>query len=420
MINVLVIVMEGIAAWLCLHCAFGEKISKTGRNIAFFVIYLALYWLCCCLSVEKIFGLSVFVWLFVWGKIQFNRIAKELMLKTIICIIILGLIEIASMFIYSIFLDYVYDVQIKYFIGTLISLVLSFAIYNVFVRQKLIRKKLFWDNLIEVCIGLFFLFIIVLKIEFELNKRISLVFVLYFVILAIAFVILYNKQKIIYSLETKKLTYEMHNIYGRAYNDLLNEIRRKQHDYKNQLYAITSINMTAQSLTELKEKQSNYILLIEKDNELDYLLTNCNNSILAGYLYSVLSKYKQEGFNVKVNISVKSDEINSQTKDIIEIFGILLNNAYEYLNEFNINKKVIKVGLLEKSSGFEISVSNISDKLSNSSIEEMFVLGKSTKGNGRGLGLSSLKTIVKKYSGEIWTSCEEKHDEYWLQFIVKI
>ena len=50
----------------------------------------------------------------------------------------------------------------------------------------------------------------------------------------------------------------------------------------------------------------------------------------------------------------------------------------------------------------------------------MFKLGYSTKGEGRGIGLASLKTLVKEYNGKLSVENEELEDINWLKIKVEI
>ena len=60
---------------------------------------------------------------------------------------------------------------------------------------------------------------------------------------------------------------ELQRIYGGMYEDLLGEIRRKQHDYKNQLGAIRSIHMVAESNIELKDIEQIILTAFRKELE---------------------------------------------------------------------------------------------------------------------------------------------------------
>lgn len=84
------------------------------------------------------------------------------------------------------------------------------------------------------------------------------------IFLAIAFSCLYRLEQARVEIEKKNYELKLQKVYGGAYEELLAEVRRRQHDYKNQLGAIYSMHLTAGSLEELVNMQKNMQIFLKK------------------------------------------------------------------------------------------------------------------------------------------------------------
>ena len=221
-------------------------------------------------------------------------------------------------------------------------------------------------------------------------------------------------------MEIKDLEIELHNIYGSAYSELLDRVRRRQHDFNNQLSAIYSMHITATSLDELVERQRQYMDRLSEDCRYDSILTRCENPILAGYLYNRCLACENFGIDVDYDISIEQAKSPLPLHQLVELLGIFFDNACESLVDSKLQPTVIKFALLEDTEKIVLSVANPSRYMKNAEIEKMFLSGVSTKGKDRGLGLARAKEIVKCYDSEIKvTNCKEENVN-WLRFEIEI
>ena len=154
-------------------------------------------------------------------------------------------------------------------------------------------------------------------------------------------------QKAKHDLEKRKLELEIEDIYGHAYQELISEVRRNQHDFQNQLAAIYSMHLTATSLEDLVEKQKNYGNVLLEEHRYDRILTGCNNPILAGYLYYRCVAYEKKNIRVDYHIQVDKGDCRLSLHEVIEILGILLTNAYESYQAQRKESAVISLALAE-------------------------------------------------------------------------
>lgn len=155
--------------------------------------------------------------------------------------------------------------------------------------------------------------------------------------------------------------------------ELVKEIRAKQHEFDNHLNAILNMHLTIDNYEELVAKQSEYITEIAReDDSRKYLpLLKISDKILAGFIYS------------KIVRAPEYVRIDSQNDKLI----------------FTIKNQVENIGLGE--------------------ISHFFEKGFSTKEDGKkhGLGLYNAKMLVNRYHGEITVEIEERK---YISFVVVI
>lgn len=234
------------------------------------------------------------------------------------------------------------------------------------------------------------------------------------------FYYLYKWQQTKHEMEQKDYELKLQQIYGGAYEELLNGIRRRQHDYKNQLSAIYSMHLTANSFEELVEMQTKYEPAIKADSRYDSILTCCNNPVLAGYIYSRCLFCEDNKIAVDYSIHLKEASCNFTIYEIIEILGILINNACESIIANDSIHKKIRLDFLEEEGDIRFAVANPAEYVPYCKIEKMFEYGYSDKGKDRGIGLSRVLELVKKYGDEIEVSNQMLNEQNWINFIIVI
>lgn len=198
-----------------------------------------------------------------------------------------------------------------------------------------------------------------------------------------------NKHK-----EKQKKIYED---YLPVINELIAELRAKQHEFDNHIQALNMLTVTGTNYEDVVNSMKTYINEIESNNELIDLI-KLDNRILAGFLYSKMKRAKE--LNIKFQITMDNYEFRSKLKDyeLIEVIGNLIDNGFETGVEDN-----IVILILEREEDMNIiEVRNKHPYLKSDYIAKMFNKGFSTKSDSdRGCGLYNVKDIVNKYNGEI-------------------
>jgi two-component system sensor histidine kinase AgrC len=110
------------------------------------------------------------------------------------------------------------------------------------------------------------------------------------------------------------------------------------------------------------------------------------------------------GIQVKFEAVEEIRILHIDTVIMVRIIGILLDNAFEEVSSLDI--RLVNVGLVKDENDVIFYVSN-QCKEEHYDAEEMVKKGYTTKGNGRGTGLSNLANFSSKYKNIfIETKCE--------------
>lgn len=107
--------------------------------------------------------------------------------------------------------------------------------------------------------------------------------------------------------------------------------------------------------------------------------------------------------------------------EIIEILGILIDNACEHVKMESSLEQRIKLEFQEDTEKVVFSISNPAKYISFSKIDRMFVSGYSSKGKNRGIGLARVRELVEKYAAKIMVSNSNPYGkENWICFLLEI
>ena len=137
------------------------------------------------------------------------------------------------------------------------------------------------------------------------------------VVLSLVVVFVLTKRKNLVSEMELNIT----RVYGGMFEDVISDIRRKQHNYKEQIAAIYSTHKTAQSLDELIECQKGYCDMLQEDSKYDFILTACHEPILAGFIYYKCLDCLSKNIIVECNIRVNQWNCEIKLYELIEVLG---------------------------------------------------------------------------------------------------
>lgn len=248
----------------------------------------------------------------------------------------------------------------------------------------------------------------------------AIFFAIYFALLLI--LVIWEWQKTRNESEKRKVQLELNQVYFGAYEELIQSIRERQHDFKNHLNAIEGMIYSIDNYEELVTEQKKYLKNVTGDVELTRLLTLVENPLIAGFLNCKISKAQKLGIETKYDCVFPKCEMQLPEFQIVEMMGILLDNAIEEMDDENIIDKILIMELKARDRTMEFSVSNTYSGNLNIDISRIFERGYSSKGADRGIGLAKLKRMVNENRGEVYASQEKLENIMMIKvgFIINI
>lgn len=124
---------------------------------------------------------------------------------------------------------------------------------------------------------------------------------------------------------------KMLNVYEKylpIIDDLMKELRSKQHEFDNHIQAINMISVTNTDYESIVASMKKYIKDLDVNSEFEKLI-KLDNKILAGFLYNKSIKAKEYGIDFQIDIKDYGFNINLKDYELIEVIGNLINNTFE-------------------------------------------------------------------------------------------
>lgn len=216
-----------------------------------------------------------------------------------------------------------------------------------------------------------------------------------------------------------KLESRIRHEYMESYQDVITQIRRRQHKIKNQINTAYSMFRIYDTYDELVANQKEYLARI-----VDYELPNdaiaLEEPSVVALIYEKLNEAVER--EIHVETSFRCSMADSRISDIVwvDIIGTLLDNAIEALEDYDGERKIwLAINKTDRNK-ISVQVRNTYRRLTVAETGRFFELGYSTKGEGRGVGLYNIKRIVDKNKGEIIAASEEAGDGYAIRIEIII
>ncbi|WP_195988819.1 GHKL domain-containing protein [Clostridium sp. D53t1_180928_C8] len=289
----------------------------------------------------------------------------------------------------------------------LVTCIMSILIYLLSTNKAIKRVKFsnFFSKYKSINIIILNLFVFFLLIKVLMANRLMSTKIIIPITILGLILIGVNCYFYVYLYKTlnEKKKSEIKTSFNPLINDLMGKLKANEHEYKNHLNTIWSI---AQVTTpeEIKEKLQEYISNIVDDTEEFSMLLNVENTIIKAVLYNKGQRAEKLGVKYTYNIKSNFKDISLDNSELTVILSNLLNNAIEATSM--IKKKELEVILEEDNRYYIINVKNMTEGLKGEDLSNIFKMGYSTKGEGRGYGLYNVKNIVDKYRGKIQLSLD--------------
>ncbi|GAC44727.1 hypothetical protein PLO_0199 [Pediococcus acidilactici NGRI 0510Q] len=204
--------------------------------------------------------------------------------------------------------------------------------------------------------------------------------------------------------------------YAAVLEDGYRNLRKIKHDYVNVISSSLFL-LEDQEYADLRKYYKETLTMLNADDKYDEIrigdLQNIGNSALKGIIAYKLIQAEHQKLKIHFECIQPIGELHVANVHIVEIVGILMDNAIEYVET---NGGQIDVVVTVNEGYRSILIRNSLKKASKTNLREIFQEGYTTKGNHEGIGLSSLRDITAKEDHlEVMTSIE---NGYFLQEIV--
>lgn len=415
----LILLTEILTVLECLQIAFKQELKFDRYMAGIILIDLVIYTGINMKFIPMICSVLFFLLVFVYCYFKFKQTIAKTLVRFIVGLSLMGCIEGIA----SIIMNLVVNANNSISILFLSSLFVWLFTHILKKKISLVGDK----KIVKVDKGMFGIVIfyalsfVGLFVDYYFNQGLVNIYVVVILtFLVFGFVYIYRLEQAQNEIEKKNYELQVQQIYGGAYEKLLTEVRRKQHDYKNQLGALYSMHLTAKSFEELVDMQKEYGNALQSDCKFDSILTCCDNSVLAGYIYYRCISCEKEGIAIDYDIHLEQAECCFALHEIIEILGILIDNACENFATVQTDDKRIGLEFQEDKEKIIFKVSNPANYASFSEIDKMFTYGYSSKGENRGIGLARVFELVKKYAAEIKVLNCLNNEENWINFTLEI
>ena len=417
-VTLITLLAEALMVLLCLHTAFGKKFKFDWATVGIVLVDIVLFMLVNLRYIPQVYAVIIlYILIGISSVLRFKTSMGKTLVLLVVSFTTSSLLEVVVHYVIA-QIGIIKNVNLNSLVASILALSIAIVIYRIFCGR--IKSIKITKSLIYTMIFGGFTYSAMFVEYYQYSSDINLYFVIILTLLLIGYFYLYALEQAQSVIERKALERELQDVYGETYQELLNEVRRKQHDFKNQMGALRSMALVAGSMEELIDMQNEYSKELTKDNKFDSVLLNCNNPILAGYIYSRCSSCEMQGIEVDYNIKVDQATCDWGIHELIEVVGILLDNACEelYMNEYQ--ERIVSFAFIEGEKQMEIGISNPSKEMSISEIERLFDKGYSTKGENRGLGLTRVLELVNKYNDLIETSNKSVNNRNWIDFRIII
>lgn len=418
-IEIVAYLCEYIMQLLCIHAFLGKKIKIDVKAVIVGLLYVSILVLAANYKMSNMITIVVQIILLLYVSLAFKLKIVDNIIVILLNLLISSSVQTIASLPISIFYKEISEEHLMMLLINMISLLVMIVITRTIKLNKLYNKAIKWDIIIVRVLCIVFFLYIYLFIRYKITEDMEiLAYFISAIMVCVVIKIVLDWKQDRYEMKQKSLELHMYELYGKTFEGMIENIRIRQHDFKNQLAAIYGMHLTAENFEELVENQKKYCDYLMEESRYDSILTKCNDRILAGFLYTKFNEWEKKGIKFKFDILLKDSKCKLATYELIKISGILIDNAAEHERECECHKSVEYVlsGDVDK---VEIICRNQSDYIPMSEIENFFKKGYSTKGRNRGIGLFDVKKLLEG-KGEVVVNNKLVNDKNYIEFMIKI
>jgi two-component system sensor histidine kinase AgrC len=243
---------------------------------------------------------------------------------------------------------------------------------------------------------------------------ISLLLILSIIFIIVNFLVLYINNRYI----QQKSEYEQLKVYTSIVENLISDIRKFRHDYINIVSSFQGFieNNDMEGLKEYYQKEIVNESKVVNTNTNMLQLQNIKNPAVKGLLSSKIVQAEDLGIGLHFEVLDEIENIPVRTIDICKILGILMDNAIEAAEESK--DKALDIGIMKENDYILIVISN--SYKAQPDLSKIFLEGFSTKGENRGIGLSTVKNLTDRHYTNILLNTLLEKNRFKQELSIKV
>jgi len=341
-------------------------------------------------------GMTIF---FLWG----NPKTKYLFYWGIVIIVAIISDHLATIIIFNLSFK---GELFQFFLRTVLFICIHiFIIYLLFllikkIYFKLPKKEIWLINVVilcTICVFYFNIFRVFKYSKIELLRLNTILLTAYFILLIVLIGIIISIYLKKYELMVKGKELSNFSVYIQSLEQVNKDMQKFRHDYLNILLSLKGY-IADKDWAGLETYFEQGILKFEQktleSNKILAHLNNIRNLALKGLIFNKVSSAIEQ--NLKVSLEVPNPlKLEDDLIDLTRILGILLDNAIE--NCIEDRQEFIQLAVIEQRDSTLFVIRNKMDEKV-IDINKLFREGYTTKEQGHGLGLSTVKKIVDSSS----------------------
>ncbi|MCC5908932.1 MAG: GHKL domain-containing protein [Clostridiaceae bacterium] len=337
----------------------------------------------------------------IWLKLLFRKSLKDIVVPYYVAFIFIVLVEIPTVSVIMYFIP-TETAKLPYNLTVFFSITLflnvSLLCWILPIGKFYIKYKFVLDRYLPILLilpsTLYFLNILMYTYDSRIDIP-TLILVLLMTIIIFSFLQVMREE------QEEKLLIQNYEQQKSLVFPLIDEIRSKQHDFKNHITTIYGFSQqnhsdTNKTIQDYIENLNNHLKDID-------LFLHVKNKVISGILYSKQCEAELKDIDLHLEIPPYEVPFPLADYEYVAVLGNILDNAFEVpMNSDNEKKKII-FKLIDNSDSSILEIWNNGIPIHSKDMSNLFKKGYSTKESKsqRGYGLYNVKRIVDKHNGNI-------------------
>ncbi|MGS3958326.1 quorum-sensing sensor histidine kinase AgrC [Staphylococcus pseudintermedius] len=192
-----------------------------------------------------------------------------------------------------------------------------------------------------------------------------------------------------------------------------NKMRKFRHDYTNILLTMSEY-LREDDLEGLKQYYHEHISPLKSEFESNTMRLNGIENLkvreIKGLITTKILQAQENNIEITVEVADEITQIDMDAIQLSRVLGIIMDNAIEASN--TIEDPIIQIAFIKTDASVMIIIMNKAPK-DMPKLHTLFQDGFSTKGNNRGIGLTTLKEIIDQKDNVFLDTTIENH--YFIQ-----